>query len=215
MTALPGRWSDLLNEVGMRGLESVPSETIQKIVADFERERLRRLKISNEKRLAQQEASQRRLAEEKKALQEQESSMRATMDAERAEKERRMHEWLERVKSKDAQRILDKERMRSLAQSQSKPKPSPAEACPVPWRPARVVTRSSPEEPSIGSPDASKHSPSTSRSAICLYAKFSKDLTGPPDPSRERYKEAMSNSKYAESLKLASSVYSRKLGINT
>ena len=202
-----------MNEVGMRGLESVPSETIQKIVADFERERSRRLKISNEKRTAQQEASQRRLAEEKKALQEQESSLRAQIEVERAEKERRMHEWLERVKSKDAQRILDKERMRLLAQSQSKPKPSPITIGTVQTRPSRVLARSSGEEPVP--PDPPKHSPSTSRSAICLYAKFSKDLAGPPDPNRERFKEAMSNSKYAESLKLASSVYSRKLGINT
>ena len=213
-----GRWSHLITDIEMKGLQSLPTEQLHAIIQQFQKERSNRLKINTDRQQAQRNAAKRRADEENRRLSEQEALMQKKLELDRVEKERKMNEWLDRARRRDKERATEKQNMKSLVEDQKKHSAANRErkadeaSQPEPRsRPAQKNSKSiNQQEPE----NMRKPSISTTRSAVAYYNSLAKTIDQVPDPYLQRYSDLMENSNYAQSIKLASSVYSRKMSIH-
>ncbi len=211
------KWSDILATIGMKGFSELSEDEKSRIMLEFQQERRKRIEEFQEKRANLRESELRRAVASEKIRSERESEIRRRMEEERANREKKMREWLVKVKQKDAIRAKAKEDLRRLAELE------------LTGSAARRGTHSLGSLKSIGSVGSARHvsreikpqvtqprsktPPSSSRSALEEYMKFSSVSNNGLNSDQARYREIMEESNYAQNVRLASTIYSRKLKI--
>jgi hypothetical protein len=202
----------------MKGLGSLPPDELRSIVQQFEKERSNRVKVNIDRQSAQRNAAKRRAEEEGRRIIEQETILQKKLELERTDKQRKMNEWLDRARRRDKERATEKQNMKLLVEDRKKHLPASTEQRSQNGshrksrsRVAKKITEGlNQEEPE----HFRKPSISTTRSALAYYNALAKSIDQVVDPTAQRYYELMESSNYAQSIKLASSVYSRKMSIH-
>ena len=202
----------------MRGLTSLQESEKSALISEFERDRLSRIERYRENLVAKREADLIRSKASDEARANEEAQLRAQIELSRQLREKKQKEWLIKTKANDAIRAREKEEMRKLAELNSTKTPS---ASCIPIRKsllqAKAKSLSSARVLSTTHSDMNDIKPrfatplASTRSALAEYVKFSHAVRKHLDEDRARYRQKMDGTSYAHNVKLASTVYSRKL----
>lgn len=213
-----GRWSHLIADIEMKGLQSLPPDELRAIVLQFEKERSNRVKVNIDRQSAQRNAAKHRAEEEGRRIRENEMILQRKLELERADKQRKMKEWLDRARRRDKERETEKQNMKLLVEDRKKHLPSSNQQRSQNGANRQSRSRVAKKTPECFNQEEPEHlrktSISTTRSALAYYNSLAKSIGQVVDPAAQRYNELMETPNYAQSIKLASSVYSRKMSIH-
>lgn len=214
------KWSEIVTELGINGLSKLNDADRHCILSEFQEERLSRIEYCKRKLASLRQVQRRRTLANEKLREERDADANRRLIEERAQRECKMREWLVKVKQKEAVRAKEKEELKTLAanpRGRSLPPRSAKKNCGAPPR-SHVKTGSSlhrsNESTILPTTKSRSESPlSTTRSALLEYMKFSSVAQKALRAEEARYQELMRDSSYAQNVKLASTVYSRKLKV--
>jgi hypothetical protein len=213
------KWSEILATIGMKGVSQLNEDEKKSIMLEYEEERAKRVNEFQMKRATMKEIELRRAIESQKMRIEHEDKLRETLEEEKVQRVARMKEWLLKVKREEAAKARAKEDLKRLAESELAKSTSrlASKSVMASMRipgPKEVAVGIRDEPKSKRSLQARSQSPrSSSRSALVEYMKLSSVSSYEGNNEKARYREIMRDSNYAQNVKLASTIYSRKLNI--
>jgi hypothetical protein len=209
-------WSDLMSTICLRGFSAITDRDRLELVSELENDRLQRF-TKLKQRLEEKQRALHRMSSERRAKQVGgESSVLLTYEKSQDARNIKLHDWLVRVKQKAAIRAKEKEELRKASASKyrsgSLPCSNPDSQCRIAFKSAlkQASTRNEhrrkmKENGPLATPAVS------SRSALSEFVKFSSIKKSRPGREAHKYRTLMDTTNYAHNIKLASTIYSRKL----
>lgn len=212
------RWSHLIADIEMKGLQSLPPDELRAIVLQFEKERSNRVKVNIARQSAQRNAAKHRAEEQGRRMMENEMILQKNLELERADKQSKMKDWLDRARRRDKERATEMQNMKLLVEDRKKHLTASNQQQSQKGLHRQSRSRVAKKTPECLNQEEPEHLRKTTispkRPALAYYNSLAKSIGQVGDPAAQRYNELMEPSNYSQSIKLASSVYSRKMSIH-